>query len=886
MVWSWFRYICLMISLSFIGTELTSAQWLEPQRKKDLEDGLLYNECVYIISNYSSPSSTSPESLSLNELLEKEIEGFYFYLRRDAETNALSLRNPDGSFMPFSEALAAIKHNLDENQSKIMTLFLDFYVYSDLEEDLKEAGLLDYLLEYDTKRGWPSIQQMLATGQRLVLFEVQPHFNTPAWLHLMSDHVEHTDPNWGNYSEEVLPFDSRLKQSLLLFTGFKNLESMFGSDENITAMARQTPYLIESFKQAWITDGKIPNFILVNKYYSWLNTSMMTLRNFHIAFGIVTNNGELLNYVNWEGMSSASTGRFYFPLEPGAQMTLTPSSPGYKIEPTTVTIVDKGKKTSVGNLQAKALRIDEGIELYLPFSGDAKDISSRHNYTFPRGVEYMHDPIRGEVGLFENEARVDLPTATKLLMKDHDFTVGVWIKIPKYLPDKDDYCVLGSKNGSYQQTLHFLIRNKKPYMGFFNNDLVGHTTIDAGEWYHIVWRYNKSNNEQAIFVNGKLDAISTFRPAFRGTDSLYVGYLNMGPETNFEGMIDNLCIWSRVLSDKEILGLSNQLMDILIANRVNSWWAISALIVALFIAVGIYLTYHKRKTIAPAPTKNDSATNKQIDPIPTIPSPPSEKNIGAEATVTEEHTSIQQKNYIRLFGEFYVLDRDGNDITALFTPKLKQLFILILLHSSRGEVGISGSDLSRMIWKDDGSSAKSTRSLRSVSILKLRKILERIDHVEIVYASNKYLLQLSKDVYCDYLVCLDLLEKHIKSMEDFDLFLQIISGGEPFKGESFDWLDDSKSYICNNTVDVLSHYLNRFSQNIEADKVIQITDQILINDPCNEEALTYKIKALNGQNKFRLAHYAYDRFCSLYQEMYGEPFAFSYEQISSFDANK
>ena len=45
------------------------------------------------------------------------------------------------------------------------------------------------------------------------------------------------------------------------------------------------------------------------------------------------------------------------------------------------------------------------------------------------------------------------------------------------------------------------------------------------------------------------------------------------------------------------------------------------------------------------------------------------------------------RNYIRLFGEFYVLDRDGNDITSLFTPKLKQLFILIMLHSS---VEVSG----------------------------------------------------------------------------------------------------------------------------------------------------------------------------------------------------
>ena len=33
--------------------------------------------------------------------------------------------------------------------------------------------------------------------------------------------------------------------------------------------------------------------------------------------------------------------------------------------------------------------------------------------------------------------------------------------------------------------------------------------------------------------------------------------------------MDNLCIWSRVLSDKEILGLSNQLLDLHISNAIT-----------------------------------------------------------------------------------------------------------------------------------------------------------------------------------------------------------------------------------------------------------------------------------------------------------------------------
>lgn len=90
------------------------------------------------------------------ELLRKQIEGFYFYLKRDTETNVLLLRKPDGTFTPFSESLKAIKVALDADPDKVMTLFLDFYVETELESSFKEIGLMEYVLEYDTKNGWPS----------------------------------------------------------------------------------------------------------------------------------------------------------------------------------------------------------------------------------------------------------------------------------------------------------------------------------------------------------------------------------------------------------------------------------------------------------------------------------------------------------------------------------------------------------------------------------------------------------------------------------------------------------------------------------------------------------------------------------------------------------
>ena len=806
---AWFRYICLIVSLIITLPELLSAQRLVSQRQEDVEAGLLYNESVYILSNYSCLSSNSPEKLSLDELLRKQIEGFYFYLKRDTETNVLLLRKPDGTFTPFSESLEAIKTALDADSTKVMTLFLDFYVETELESSFKEIGLMEYVLEYDTKNGWPSLKDMLSSGKRLVVFEVQKHLNSPSWLHNMRDFVEHTDADWGNQPEGVESFDERLKKNLSLFTGYKFLETSRGNSNDISALARQTPYLIESFKRAWIRDGRVPNFVLVDR-----------------------------------------------------------------IEPATVYVSGTQRKAFAGDFKARPLRIDEDIEIYLPFEGDEKDGSSNHNLTVSRNVEFIQDPIRGQVASLENQARVDLPTASELHMRDHDFTVGVWLKIPKYLPEKEDYCILGAKNSTYQQALHLLIRNRKPYMGFFNNDLVGNTEIEPGKWYNVVWRYNKRNGEQAIFVNGKLDAISFDRPAYLGSDSLYVGFVNFSQSSNFVGVLDNLCIWSRVLSDKEILGLSNQLLDLHISNAIT-WLDVLGIGLILMVLVSIaYLGYRKVKE-KPRQDEADAGTVAEEG----IEEGTEEPDRSSREMPEEIEEVPVLRNYIRLFGEFYVLDRDGNDITSLFTPKLKQLFILIMLHSSRGGFGISSKDLTRMIWGNDNPS-KSTKSLRSVSILKLRKILERIDTVEVLFNANRYILQLSEDVYCDYLACLDWLkDKRVRTQPDFEYFYDIISKGEVFKGESFDWMDDFKSYICNSTVDVLSRFIDTYSIEDEADRVIQIADQILLNDPCNEEALLYKIKALIYQNNFKLARYVYDRFCALYQEMYGEAFPSSFEQV-------
>ena len=109
--------------------------------------------------------------------------------------------------------------------------------------------------------------------------------------------------------------------------------------------------------------------------------------------------------------------------------------------------------------------------------------------------------------------------------------------------------------------------------------------------------------------------------------------------------------------------------------------------------------------------------------------------------------------------------------------------------------------------------------------------------------------------------------------------MYIVQRGEAFAGESFNWLDDDKSYVCNTAVDVMTHFISTFQLPAEADEVIHVANKILENDPCNEEALSYLTRALISQNNFKQARYAYESFCTEYAVAYGEPFNMSFDEL-------
>jgi two-component SAPR family response regulator len=324
------------------------------------------------------------------------------------------------------------------------------------------------------------------------------------------------------------------------------------------------------------------------------------------------------------------------------------------------------------------------------------------------------------------------------------------------------------------------------------------------------------------------------------------------------GSIDNLSIWSRALGEEEIWGMSKEVIEIVpIKNVFILYPLLSRGVLALLVLGLLVLAYFK------VPFRK---LKKQPSPADKI------RSLEKAAVYKPE------ANYIQLFGDFKVLDKDGNDITIQFSPKLKQLFLIILLYSQRNKNGISTKDLTDILWM--GHSSQSAKNSRGVTIRKLRMILESLDSVQINFQIDRWSMSFGGSVYCDYVDCLSLLKRDKIHDSDFNLhFYHIIQEGELFKGESYDWLDDFKGFVGNNIVDILLKFINELTLENDSELILTLTDRILVTDPVNDQALAFKLKVLIRQDNYNLSRFTYERFCTLYEEMYGEKFLSKFEEL-------
>jgi hypothetical protein len=473
-----FKYLnVLLFCLLSVSAQLEAA-----------EDTVLkqYDESIFVISNFSGTDATVKEARSVRQLLDLNIGGFRFYLDWERQQNQLVLVDGLGQATPFIDQLLTIRKHLENKPEKILTLFLDFNVnVNELSSLIDESGIQPYLFEYAEQGQWPSLKEMVDSGKRLIIFCMQEHRNSPDWLHYVWDYA--VEPYFSIleapvFVGEFLKGDPR--NNLLIYNDY-NVASKQGPNTVSSFNINQNPYLIEHIKSVWKNTGKTPNFIFLDRYGNWILQVLYPLRSFRTIKGTVTFNTQILGYVSWEGTNSLTSGKFCFPLGPGESMTLTPKSPGYSFKPESVTF-EEPRQNKIQHFVGMPLEITEDLEAHYNFENGVHDQGMNNFHGKDEGVQYRKDSVRGIVGWFNGKSHAVLPKAEDLKLRDHDFTVSAWVKIDRYEKGKDDYCILGTTGGSYQQSIHLVIRDRRPYFGFYSNDLQGKSSIEAGKWYHLV----------------------------------------------------------------------------------------------------------------------------------------------------------------------------------------------------------------------------------------------------------------------------------------------------------------------------------------------------------------------------------------------------------------
>lgn len=242
---------------------------------------------------------------------------------------------------------------------------------------------------------------------------------------------------------------------------------------------------------------------------------------------------------------------------------------------------------------------------------------------------------------------------------------------------------------------------------------------------------------------------------------------------------------------------------------------------------------------------------------------------------------IQQarKNAVYVFGVFTVYNRDGQDCTYLFSPQIKQLFLLILLRSVSGEYGITSEEIYSLLWPTKP--LKNAKNLKGVTINKVRTILNDLDGIELVLEKQHFRFQVTEAFYCDYfdLKSLDLLVADKIDEYDHRRLVDITSRGAFLQSGDSELFDPYKRDFADHLLILVPDILKYYYLQNELSKVMEMAEVLYFVDELNECAFYYLISACLRLGDESSAKKHYNSYILKYRKIQGEDYSVLYPEL-------
>lgn len=237
---------------------------------------------------------------------------------------------------------------------------------------------------------------------------------------------------------------------------------------------------------------------------------------------------------------------------------------------------------AVGIYTAQAVDEDT-LLLYLPFDDGAgkspEDASGNGNKANIKGsLKWVKGKINGALefdgdaaNFVEVEHSADLEGMKQL-------TVEVWVQ--PFRADALARGIVSKRTGFLSGDVYNLFSwNESKFWARVNakdgQQISSKSTLEDKKWVHLAYVYDGKTKNQLLYVNGELenDVDHPEDEVGKGEKPLWIGILNQGYAQAWNGLIDEVRIWSSILTEDDIqLAMTGELLPVQPYGKVTTTW--------------------------------------------------------------------------------------------------------------------------------------------------------------------------------------------------------------------------------------------------------------------------------------------------------------------------
>jgi len=161
--------------------------------------GQQYNEVAYLTTHNAYNSGEDGfmlpnQNFNITAQLNAGVRGLMIEVYDDSGTPTVYHGFSFMGSAPLLDYLNNIKIFLDANPAEVVTIILECYTTANaIAGNINLAGLTSYLYTHTPGSNWPTLQNMIDTDQRLVVFSDQDDADTTqGWYHYVWDYAVET----------------------------------------------------------------------------------------------------------------------------------------------------------------------------------------------------------------------------------------------------------------------------------------------------------------------------------------------------------------------------------------------------------------------------------------------------------------------------------------------------------------------------------------------------------------------------------------------------------------------------------------------------------------------------------------------------------------------